>query len=192
MKYYQQITLLPTGDISLYFLWQKIFQQVHLALVDNKNSEEKSLIGVAFPDYNAESYFLGRKLRLFAEQEQTIRRMNCEKWLSRLSDYVAISDIGPLPAKISCYVCFKHIKPKGNKEKLARRRAKRKGETMQEALMHFDRFREQQVRLPYINVISQTNKQLFRLFIEKQVVEKPQTGFFSCYGFSNTTTVPMF
>ncbi|MDG2898076.1 type I-F CRISPR-associated endoribonuclease Cas6/Csy4, partial [Vibrio parahaemolyticus] len=46
MDYYQEITLLPDADISLGFIWQNVFQQVHLALVDNKVADNQSSIAV--------------------------------------------------------------------------------------------------------------------------------------------------
>jgi len=61
-----------------------------------------------------------------------------------------------------------------------------------QALSHFENFEEQRSNLPYINMTSQTNGQRFRLFIEKQAMEQTQTGLYSCYGLSNTTTVPLF
>jgi CRISPR-associated endonuclease Csy4 len=192
MNYYQEISLLPNADISLYFLWQKLYQQIHIALVENKNGDSASTIGVAFPEYEAGKYSLGTKLRLFAEDEQSLAEMQCEKWLNRLSDYVHLSRIKPVPEKLAGHACFKHIKLKGNKEKLARRRAKRNGETMQQALAHFEDFEEQRSNLPYINMSSETNGQRFRLFIEKQVMGQSQTGLYSCYGLSNATTVPLF
>ncbi|MFH2122990.1 MAG: type I-F CRISPR-associated endoribonuclease Cas6/Csy4 [Pseudomonadota bacterium] len=192
MNYYQEISLLPNADISLYFLWQKLYQQIHIALVENKKGDNASAIGVAFPGYDAVKFSLGTKLRLFAENEQLLVQMQCEKWLNRLSDYVHLSRIKPVPEKLAGHVCFKHIKLKGNKEKLARRRAKRNGETLQQALLHFEGFEEQPCKLPYINMTSQTNGQRFRLFIEKQAMEQPQTGLYSCYGLSNATTVPLF
>jgi CRISPR-associated endonuclease Csy4 len=192
MNYYQEITLLPNADINLYFIWQKLYQQIHLALVEKKTADNTSAIGVAFPEYNADRYSLGTKLRLFAEDEKSLEQMHFEKWFNRLSDYVHLSHIKPVPEKLTGHACFKHIKLKGNKEKLARRRAKRKGETLQQALSHFENFEEQRSNLPYINMTSQTNGQRFRLFIEKQAMEQPQTGLYSCYGLSNTTTVPLF
>jgi CRISPR-associated endonuclease Csy4 len=192
MKYYQEISLLPNAEITPYFIWQKFYQQIHLALVENKNEENASPVGVGFPEYRVDSYCLGTKLRLFAEDEQSLNDMQCEKCLSRLRDYVHVSEIRPVPEKLTGYACFKHIKLKGNKEKLARRRAKRKGETLRQALAHFEDFEEQRSKLPYINMTSQTNGQHFRLFIEKQAMEEPQTGLYSCYGLSNTTTVPLF
>ena len=192
MNYYQEITLLPNADINLDFVWQKLYQQIHLALVENKTGDNESAIGVAFPEYNVDKYFLGKKLRLFAEDEKLLEQMHFEKWFNRLSDYVHLSHIKPVPEKLAGHACFKHIKLKGNKEKLARRRAKRKGETLQQALSHFENFKAQCSNLPYINMTSQTNGQRFRLFIEKQAMEQPQTGMYSCFGLSNTTSVPLF
>lgn len=192
MKYYREVTLLPQEDVNLYFIWQKLYQQIHLALAENKVADNTSPIGVGFPEYNAGKYSLGTKLRFFAEEEKLLEQMQCEKWLNRLKDYVHISPIKSVPEKLAGHACFKHIKFKGNKEKLARRRAKRKGETLQQSLAYFDDFEEQQSKLPYINMTSQTNGQRFRLFIEKQVMEGSQTGLYSCYGLSNTTTVPLF
>ena len=58
MNYYQDITLLPDADIGLYFLWQKVYQQIHLALVENKSADNASAIGVAFPEYNVDKHHL--------------------------------------------------------------------------------------------------------------------------------------
>lgn len=192
MYYYQELSLLPNADIGLYFLWEKVYRQIHLALVENKCADNASAIGVAFPDYNANRYWLGNRLRLFAGDEQPLKQMQFDQWLNRLSDYVHLSRIKPVPEKVAGYACFKHIKLKGCREKLARRRAKRKGETFQQALAHFEDFEEQRSRFPYINMSSKTNGQRFRLLIEKQDMEQPQTGLYSCYGLSNTTTVPLF
>jgi len=192
MNYYQEISVLPNADIGLYPIWGKLYQQIHLALVENKIANNASAIGVGFPEYNENKFCLGAKLRLFAEDKNVLEQMHCEKWLNRLRDYVQMSTIKSVPEKIAGHACFKHIKLKGNKEKLARRRAKRNGGPFHQALSHFEDFEEQHSKLPYINMISQTNGQRFRLFIEKQEMEYPKTGFYSCYGLSNSTTVPLF
>jgi len=192
MHYYQEISLLPNADINIYFIWQKLYRQIHLALVESKIAYNSSAIGVAFPEYDADKYHLGTKLRLLAEDEKLLEQLQYEKWLNTLRDYVHVGLIKPVPEKLAGHACFKHIKLKGNKEKLARRRAKRNGETLQKALAHFKDFEEERIKLPYINMISQTNGQRFRLFIEKQEMNQPKTGLFSCYGLSNSTTVPLF
>ena len=192
MAYYIEVSLIPNADISVYFLWKKLYQQIHLALAENKSEENESKIGAAFPGYDGERFLLGTKLRLFAEEEQALKDMQCEKWLNRLRDYVRLKSIATVPEKLLGHACFKHVKLKGSKEKLARRRAKRKGETLQQALVHFENYKEQHTKLPYINTTSQTNKQRFRVFIEKQLTDQPRTGLYSCYGLSHTTTVPLF
>ena len=192
MRYFIELTLLPSLEIPLNFIWQKLYQQIHIALADNKSEENASSVGISFPEYHSNAFLLGTKLRLFAADEQTLKDLQCEKWLERLLDYVHISSIKPVPEKVTEHACFRHVKMKGSKERLARRRAKRKGETLQQALAHFADYKEQRSELPFINMVSQTNGQHFRLFIERQVKEQSQVGRFSCYGLSNTTTVPLF
>ena len=192
MNFYQEISLLPNADIGLYFLWQKVYQQIHLALVECKSADNSSPVGVAFPEYDSDNSSIGSKLRLFAKDEIVLEQTQGKKWLNRLNDYVHISRIKPVPEKLAGHVCFKHIKLKGNKEKLARRRAKRKGETLKQAMAHYEGFVEPRCNLPFINMISQRNGQRFKLFIEKQKKDKPNIGLYSCYGLSNSATVPLF
>ena len=106
MKYYRELTLLPQEDINLYFIWQKLYQQIHLVLAENKRAGNASGIGVAFPEYNVDRYYLGKKLRLFAEDEKSLEQMNFEKWFYRLSDYVHLSYIKPVPEKLAGHACF--------------------------------------------------------------------------------------
>ena len=80
MKYYLDITLLPDTDITLGFIWQKIYQQVHIALVDNKVGKNESVIAVAFPQYGEGAFPLGNQLRLLAETEQQLQTLNIEQW----------------------------------------------------------------------------------------------------------------
>jgi len=192
MKIYLEITIKPQPEIPLYFLWEKVYQQIHLALVETQDKNGTVAIGVSFPEYDACQFQLGCKLRLFAEEKVELEKLAVNKWLSRLCDYAHVKPIVPVPGKIAGHAFFRHVKMKGSKEKLARRRAKRKGETLQQALSHFETFEEQRSKLPYINMTSLTNGHRFRLFIEKQAMEQPQTGLYSCYGLSNTTTVPLF
>ena len=192
MAYYQEIALHHRARIGLYDFWQKLYQQIHFALVENKKQKNVSKIGISFPEYNAEEFLLGTKLRLFADDEQSLLAIQSEKWLNRLSEYVHVKQIAPVPEILGGYACFRQVKMKGSKEKLARRRAKRHGETFEQALAHFDNYKEQHTKLPYINMNSQSNGQHFRLFIEKQIQKQQQKGYFSCYGLSNTSTVPLF
>lgn len=192
MKYFQEIYLLPGAEITPYFIWQKLFQQIHLALVENKSHKNISKIGISFPEYKADEFLLGTKLRLFAPEKSALEKLQSEKWLTRLKDYLKCGEINPVPEKVERHACFRQMKPKGSKEKLARRRAKRHGETLEQALAHYDNYKEENCRLPYINMGSQSSGYNFRLFIERQEKEQPQKGVFSSYGLSRTTTVPLF
>ena len=49
MNYYQDITLLADANIALGFLWQKLYKQIHIVLVENKTSDNLSTIAVGFP-----------------------------------------------------------------------------------------------------------------------------------------------
>jgi CRISPR-associated endonuclease Csy4 len=192
MRYYQEIELKPQEGINVYFLWQKVYQQLHLAMVEIKNQGNTSPVGVSFPEYDEMKNILGTKIRLFADNEELLRELDAEKWLSRLRDYTHVKPIEHVPEQTNGYACFRHVKMKGNSEKLARRRAKRKGESLEQALSCYDDYKERESKLPYINFTSQSNGNHFRLFIEKKIMEQPKAGFFSCYGLSNETTVPLF
>jgi len=192
MKYYQEISLLRDARIGLYDFWENFYPQIHLALVENKSGENSSSIGVAFPEYDADAFLLGSKLRLFAKDAQELEKLQLERWLNRLSDYICISAIQPVPEQVEGYACFKHVKPNGSREKMARRRAKRNGESLEQALSYFDGYQEERSGLPFIHMQSESNGHRFRLFIEQQIKVSPYKGSFSCYGLSRVTTVPIF
>ncbi len=59
MKHYIDIILLPDPEIPLYFLWEKVYQQLHLALVEIKEPDNKVKVGVAFPQYDEQQHQLG-------------------------------------------------------------------------------------------------------------------------------------
>ena len=69
MKYYIDITLLPDAEANLGFLWQKVYQQIHLALAENKIGKNQSEIALSFPEYGNKAYPLGDKLRLLSQSE---------------------------------------------------------------------------------------------------------------------------
>jgi len=193
MNFYQEITLLPQVEISPYFIWQKLYQQIHLALVESKDeTDNTSAIGVSFPEYDASQFMLGCNLRLLAPDKFALEKFECERWLGRLKDYLQCGGIEQVPEVVTSYACFCQVKPKGSKERLARRRSMRKSETFEQALAHYNTYKEKRSSLPYINMGSQTTGSHFRLFIEKQAKAQPQAGVFSCYGLSRTTTVPLF
>lgn len=196
MAFYIELTLLPQEDAPTHFLWAKLYQQLHLALAETKNADDKVGVGVSFPQYrfNPEKKlgFLGTKLRLFAQTEEELNQLNIKKWLERLVDYVHITSIRPVPEeKITGYACFKRKQPKTNAERLARHRVKRGDVSFDEALARYSNV-VTTTDLPFIHLKSLTSGQPFKLFIEKQPAEQSASQVFSTYGLSSESSVPEF
>lgn len=194
MNVYQDITLLPDPETDLYFLWQKVYQQIHLALVEVKDSEDQVAIGVSWPHYKytkAEKH-LGNKVRLFAETEQQLQDLNASEWLSRFCDYVHITQVRQTPSEIKGYACFSRMNIKSSKTSIARRKAKREGISFEKALELLADVQIKRTDLPFINMRSLSGDRNFPLFIECREMEDQQKGSFSCYGLSHSATVPLF
>jgi len=191
MRHYLDITLLPDGEANIGFIWQKVYGQLHLALVEQQAINGHSVIAASFPEYSDNVFPLGRKLRLFSKTREQLQKLNLAKWLNRLTDYTHCTSIKEVPP-VKQYACFKRVQFDSNIERLARRRAKRKGESLEEALMHYSGFKEQQSKLPFVNMQSLSKGERYRLFIEQEIVEQEKEGLFSCYGLSKTAAVPWF
>jgi CRISPR-associated endonuclease Csy4 len=193
MKCYIEITLLPSEEIPVYFLWEKVYQQLHLALVEVQGMDNRVNIGVSFPHYDAELYQLGCKLRLFADMAVMLDKLNISKWLSRLKDYVHITSVRFTPTHVNRYAVFKRIQPQISNERLARRKAKRDGITLDQALNHFTGRKKALSRMPFIHIKSQSSGKQYCLFIAKEITQHSESSSkFSTYGLSSTNAIPLF
>ena len=198
MRYYQEITLLPSLEIPLSFLWTKVYGQLHLGLVSMKDEKDCVSIGVSFPAYQAISHKrgekgggLGTRLRLFAKDASELEALGVEKLLARLRDYVHITGIRPVPERLNGYAVYRRfhqIKSVGQK---ARRFAKRHAIAREEAEKLFPSERPEK-KFPYLQLNSLTNQNRFSLFIAKETTEQPAEGTFNVYGLSTGATVPEF
>ncbi|MCG2572870.1 type I-F CRISPR-associated endoribonuclease Cas6/Csy4 [Acinetobacter sp. ME22] len=201
MKYYIELTLIKTDDFSPYELWSRIYTQLHIALAEIKDTNNKVNIGVSFPQYRFHAEkgigFLGEKLRLFALSENSLEQLNIRKWLERLVDYVHVSSIREVPeSKVTGYAIYRRKQFKTNAERLARHRVKRGDIGFDEALARYSHV-VKTTNLPYIEMLSlstsdEQDKKRFKLFIEKQPAEKSETQVFSTYGLSSEASVPEF
>lgn len=198
MKFYQEITILPNHEIGENFIWSRLFTQLHLALASIKeideNGKEKSLIGISFPEYFMDKKFgiIGSKLRLFAQSEPDLQKFDSVKWLGRLTDYIYISGIREVPQKINGYAIFSRHQPKVNKERLARRHAKRHNLDYNAALNHYKDMGDKLVKYPYIKLKSLSSENEFCLWIKKTKTDQPNYQKFSTYGLSSVSTLPEF
>lgn len=200
MKYYQEITLIDQAEISPYFIWSKLYTQLHIGLAEIKDANDKVNIGLSFPKYIYEQgdkvkkskVHLGEKLRLFAESQADLEKLNISKWLERLTDYLHITSIREVPeAKITGYATYSRKQVKTNAERLARHRVKRGDISFDEALARYSNVITT-TDLPYIQMKSLTSDKSFKLFIEKQPATKSETQVFSTYGLSSVSSVPEF
>jgi CRISPR-associated endonuclease Csy4 len=211
MRAYCEITVLPNPEVNVHFLWSKVFQQLHLALVEIQNDQKQVPVGVAFPEYKVGNKYgvLGGKCRLFAADQATLERLNITQWLARLADYVHVTSIRPVPDKVAGYACYQRAQPKTNPLRLARRYASRHGMDVETAFnatiqpkpaadgAQLPAFRycdlpAQSVRLPFIRLNSLSSERSFCLWINKVEGQSANAGVFSTYGLSATSTVPEF
>lgn len=200
MNYYIEVTLMENEKFSPYELWSQLYPQLHLALVEVKNPDNKVNIGFSFPQYRFHQDkgigFIGTKLRLFAESEADLKKLDIRKWLERLEDYVHITSIREVPSDIKGYAIYKRKQVKTNAQRLARHRVKRGDIGFDEALARYSNV-VTTTNLPYIEMKSlstsdQQGEKRFKLFIEKLPATKSETQVFSTYGLSSESSVPEF
>ncbi len=204
MKFYQEITLIDQAEISPYFIWSKLYSQLHLVFAEQKDADDKVNIGVSFPQYIFEEKAenqkakinLGRKLRLFTQSGEDFKKLDIRKWLERLEDYVHISSIREVPSDIKSYAIYKRKQVKTNAQRLARHRVKRGDIGFDEALARYSNV-VTTTDLPYIEMQSlstsdEQSKKRFKLFIEKLPAEQSEIQVFSTYGLSPVASVPEF
>lgn len=193
MKHYIEITLLPDAEVGLGFIWQKVYRQIHLALVEIKDVDEKVNIGVSFPKYGSKTFPLGDTVRLFGKTPEDLKAVRLDHWLERLSDYVSMTGVQKVPQSIEAHVCFRRKQPKMDFMKRVEKQAERHGVSIEAALEHFKNYdKEHQLTLPFVQAYSQTWKQYFLLFIEKNSTPSYMAGAFDTYGLSKEATVPWF
>jgi len=196
MNYYQEITLLPQPEVSVYSIWPKLYLQLHLALAELQNAQTTKPVGVSFPQYKFDgggtSSFLGSKLRIFAPDEDTLKKLELTKWLNRLLDYIHITQIRAVPENINRYFCFSRLQVKSNVHRLARRKANREGIGLEQALILLNGFKEKKLKEPFINLKSLSGGECFQLIISRKELQHAVIGSFSSYGLSAVATVPDF
>lgn len=198
MNYYIELTIIPNEEIPIYDIWPKLYTQLHLALVVTKDSRNQVSIGVSFPQYKSDKmggkviYCLGVKLRVFAHSADELQKLDLDKWLARLTDYVHWTNTKPVPEKITGHATYGRYQPKASKERLARRYAKYKKISYEEALQHYSSTEKEEVTLPFIRLKSLSKGQEFCLWIKKTPAAAAAGSKYGSYGLSNITTVPEF
>lgn len=191
MNYYQEITLLPNMEIGIPFLWAKVYTQLHIAFAEKKNQSGVSF-AVSFPEYGRLG--LGNKLRVFAEDEQSLKILDLKgKVFDRLADYVHITSIHPVPVRrVTGYAVYSRYQPEGSPENKARRYIKRHDGVSKEQAVALFMKKGTPCSLPYVQLKSFSTNRTFSLFIQKQVAKQVIGKGYSTYGLSPVSSVPEF
>lgn len=191
MNYYQEITLIPDGEVSLSFLWTKVFTQLHLALAEEQQREGMVKTALAFPEYQDKG--LGNKIRIFAPSAEQLERLHLEQRLKRLSDYIHMPKIREIKKhRIIGYSIYSRYQPDESVERKARRYTRRHESVTYEDALNLLNQREKTYNLPYIQLKSVSTAQTFSLFIKKTPCQSEQSGTLSTYGLSDNASVPEF
>ena len=103
-----------------------------------------------------------------------------------------VGKIKDVPISVNEHVSFSRKQFKTNVERLARRQAKRKDISYEEALKNYEGFKANETKLPFIMMKSLSTDNQMKIFIEKNRKKDFVNGLFSTYGLSKTTTVPWF
>lgn len=217
MNHYQTLTILPDPELSPYFIWSKLFTQVHLALVEHAKATYGEAathgdIGISFPDYrfaqakDKQVSTLGRQLRVFASSADQLDQLNLGKWLDRLTDYVHVKSPNSVPNEHS-YITVSRARQVKNLDQITKRRARRKGESFEEAKDNIIKRYAKTEKIdiakakqayenptlkayPYINMKSLRGSNRFSLELKQTDAKEAVVGKFNTYGLSSTTTVP--
>lgn len=187
LKFYQEITLIPIEEININFLMNKVFCNLHNIFVQYQQNNFVD-IGISFPHY--EENKLGEKIRIFFMSQKRSEEVNLQNKLRKFDDYIDVTNLIEVP-ETDKFAVFSRKQYKGNKIKLARRQAKRKNISLEEAIEKYDNYEKELSKLPYLDLKSGSNGNTYKLFIQRK--EKPKNeGFFNTFGLSNINTVPIF
>lgn len=186
MNSYQEITLLPPPEISLYFVWQTLYQIVHLKIVETKHTAIENWIFVTFPEYSP--YTLGSKLRIFGT-ETGLATFNIKQALHKLEDYLHTTPIRDVPQSITGYSRFKRLQTKQGSASQAKRRALRLGQDFDRA--YTDLNQKPPSRLPFLQLKSLSTGQAYKVRIQQIHTNRAnQTPVFNAYGLNHP--LPLF
>ena len=196
LTHYCELTIIPDPDIAPYFIWSKLFNQLHIALAEMKNKHGIESIGVSFPDYHydekGKSSKLGLKIRVFAPSQKDLETLNLDKWLERLTDYVHVKGIKDVPIdKITGYVSVHRYRFKPIEVQVES--LSKKMEISNDEAMAIVVKRKAELKLPFIRMFSESNKAHYSLQILQQPSKQDVTGGFSVYGMNgmrDNVTVP--
>ncbi|PLR44021.1 type I-F CRISPR-associated endoribonuclease Cas6/Csy4 [Chimaeribacter arupi] len=184
MDHFLEIRVLPDPEFTEETLMSALFAKLHRALAAHKQGD----IGVSFPAHDVKP---GPVLRLHGTQT-ALHTLESLHWRTGLSDYCAVSAITQVSG-IKGWRTVSRVQVKSSAGRLLRRSVKKGWISEAEAAQRLENSQEQRSDLPWLAVKSLSSGHHFRLFIRHGELQPAATaGEFSCYGLSNTATIPWF
>lgn len=184
MDYFLDIRVLPDPEFGEETLMAALFAKLHRALAARGQGD----IGVSFPEVSLKP---GPLLRLHGE-ESALYGLEKTLWRKGLNDYCLSGAVMPV-AEIKGWRCVSRVQVKSSPERLMRRSVRKGWLTQDEADKRLRAMQEQSLTLPWLNMKSLSNGQMFPLFIcHGELLSQRVTGIFSSYGLSHTATIPWF
>ncbi len=201
MRHYIELTLIKNAEIPLHFILAKLYNQLHLALVEIKDEKGQVAVGVGFPGYQRPTLekrgFLGDKLRLFSNDNDSLEKLQLEKHLKRLEDYLHKTSVRETPlGKVKSYVCYTPKRLHRSALSRARRYAERHPSEENDVQTLAKRMLRQEDTqgLPFLTLQSLSNGNPYRLYIEEQRIDVAPQGiqYFNTFGLSTQAYLPLF
>ncbi len=186
MSHYIELRIIPNPEFPSSIIMNLLYNKLHRALVQTNSTT----IGVSFPDFDNKRNRLGERLRLHGSAAH-IQNVMDNISLTALLDYLRIGDIQEVPPRVN-HVTVRRVQCKSSAERIRRRQIKRHQLSEEDALIRIPNTVQKQLTLPYVTLKSESTGQSFRLFINQERVENPETGSFNTYALSDQATVPMF
>ncbi len=194
-KYYQEIRIFPDCELGEREIGEVLFSLLHLEFVKNKGEDGNSRYAISFPEFSKGSMkTFGRVFRIFSIDVETLQTLNIPTICQRLDGYVEFSEILKTPI-VSNYLRFFRVQDKTSVDRLARRMARRKGISFNEAKDEYKSFKPLKLResqFPYFFIKSLSTNQNFRLVINCVEESYEKDLPFNLYGLSMGGNVPNF
>jgi CRISPR-associated endonuclease Csy4 len=197
--YYQELTLIPTKEISSNHILSGVFRQIHLGLATVMEGKEKGNIGVSFPQYHngLKSTCLGNKVRLFAPTKEELETLDINKWLRRFTDYVHVASIKEVPHEVDGYATYRRFHQPKNPASKARLFSKKyegklENASYEECLKRFSKFAHEPRSLPFVALNSISSNQTYYLNIAKEEKSGFEFYGYNSFGLDNKSSVPEF
>jgi CRISPR-associated endonuclease Csy4 len=167
----------------------KLMISVHFFLTKNPDKE----VIVDFPKIKmGDRPRMGKIIRLYADEETLSTMVNGRLFRRSLVD----TTFSPIELVSKFVVSGKYIKlrrrqVKNNPQRLYRRSVKNGFLTQAEANAKIADWKMSPVKVPFLTLLSQSTKNVFKYYLDREIVSEECGGTYNAYGVSQDATFPL-